>query len=297
MKKSLRQAIHLFPIHQRVLLYILLLKRKIGIKISATEERLLAKCSKLVSLIERGVQIQRLNDEKYELIIKVNEKKLKIRIREAGSDIKVFESVILNEEYKAAKNILVNNDKSTDLLILDVGANIGLTTLYFNAYLPNAAFVVVEPAKSNLTLLKENLLINDLHHVQIIENAIWINNEWLKIDNSFRDGENWSLSVQEAAHIDKCQRSEMVKGITLADLYRIKNMPIDLLKIDVEGAERYLFKDDEFISYIQKNVETIVIEIHDEFNVREFIMHRMSILGFDYKCDRDLTIFFKKKPS
>ncbi len=46
---------------------------------------------------------------------------------------------------------------------------------------------------------------------------------------------------------------------------------IDILKIDIEGAETELFLEYPIIDQILINTKVVIIEIHDEFNIREKI--------------------------
>jgi hypothetical protein len=65
---------------------------------------------------------------------------------------------------------------------------------------------------------------------------------------------------------------------------------IDLLKIDIEGAERYLFANDETAAQTLRNAKFIAIEIHDQFRIRPRIYNCLDKFGFDYFDDGELTI-------
>lgn len=54
---------------------------------------------------------------------------------------------------------------------------------------------------------------------------------------------------------------------------------VDVLKIDIEGAERFVFESLETIMFL-KFVKILIIEIHDEFNIRYFIYDQLRDNGF-----------------
>jgi hypothetical protein len=64
---------------------------------------------------------------------------------------------------------------------------------------------------------------------------------------------------------------------------------IDLLKIDIEGAEKDVFQDCAWI----KNVRVIAIELHDR--VRPGCQSTVESAAIDFRCDRqgDVTFFVK----
>jgi FkbM family methyltransferase len=195
MKKSLKQAINIFPYKHRIILIFELICRKFGSTIGKKGDLILARCEQYVQLIEKGVFIQRKTHGLLKMKYLVNEKEYSFFIREKSSDIRVFESVILLEEYKIAKEQLSRQDNGQNVII-DAGANIGFTTIYFHAFFENARFVLVEPDPDNCKMLKNNLLINNINNVSILQNALWINEDQLILDDSFRDGMEWSLSIQ-----------------------------------------------------------------------------------------------------
>ena len=74
----------------------------------------------------------------------------------------------------------------------------------------------------------------------------------------------------------------------MLDKYKIG--VVDLLKIDIEGAERFIFEDDALVAAFLGRTRFIVIEIHDEFNVRERICRCLAVNGFEYFDVGELTI-------
>jgi FkbM family methyltransferase len=294
MKKSLQKAIAVFPFIEQVQLFFFLFCRKVGFKTGGKATELSVECEQYVQLIEKGVSIKRENDNILQLQYSLNQRLCQFFIRRKGSDIKVFETVILQEEYKSSKDQLAfpNNHQPQ---IIDAGGNIGFTTIYLHAFFPAASFIVVEPDVDNYELLKKNIGANEIEKATLLQNALWVNEDELEIDDSFRDGQEWSLTVRSADGSAVEGKKKKVKGVTLSALQKHTDFhEIDLLKIDVEGAERFLFEDALFISTIEKHVKNLVIEIHDEYAIRPMIYDKMHTLGFVYREFGDVTLFFRK---
>jgi FkbM family methyltransferase len=75
-----------------------------------------------------------------------------IFVREGTSDFLVVRSLFEKEAYRAAKRMSLPPDAA----ILDLGANIGISVLYFSTFLPAARFLAVEPDAANCRLIERN---------------------------------------------------------------------------------------------------------------------------------------------
>lgn len=120
--------------------------------------------------------------------------------------------------------------------IIDLGAYIGDTVLYFKKLCPQALITAVEPLPQNIELLRKNVLENQLSRVEIIEAAV--GNRRGLIDFYLDENKNgwYTLAGIMKGGWGSQQQSKkiQVKSIRLDDLIKSK---IDLLKMDVEGAE------------------------------------------------------------
>lgn len=129
---------------------------------------------------------------------------------------------------------------------VDVGANIGLYTLLFAKLVaPGGRVFAFEPSPENARRLRVNLLLNEVAHVTVEETAVFSRGGTVTL-NLFEDrlGPWHSLGRPElpdpfaAGRTVAPTRSVDVPAVTL-DEYAERNRieRIDLLKIDVEGAE------------------------------------------------------------
>ena len=173
-----------------------------------------------------------------------------IWLRAGTSDISTFLMVLDGKEYDFAV------DRPS--VIIDAGANIGLASIWFASKFPEARILAIEPEKSNYELLVRN--VEPLHHVTPIHAALWTHRGTLAIDDPRREG-SWAFQTRELA--DLPHSAESVSCLSLADLISEYDLGwIDLLKVDIEGAEKEVFSSpSEWIG----SVGAIAIELHDRF--------------------------------
>ncbi len=115
---------------------------------------------------------------------------------------------------------------------VDVGANIGITTIWLARR--SKMVYAFEPEKNNLARLLTNLKVNNISNVRIVEKAVSNKNTKVPfyIFNSYG---HHSLSSK---HISKLKEIIYVDSITLSTFCEKEGIEeIDLLKIDVEGCE------------------------------------------------------------
>jgi len=168
-------------------------------------------------------------------------------LRPGTSDMGVFSEVLAARDYEFACWDIEPR------LIVDAGANIGMATLYFAHLNPQARIIAIEPEESNIELLRRNTA--GLERVSVKAAALWPYKTRLHFNDS--DAEKWAFSVKEAS-----PRSDGVAAVTIPEILAETGAErIDLLKIDIEGAEKELFSDgwEEWLPRIGR----IVIELHD----------------------------------
>jgi FkbM family methyltransferase len=210
-------------------------------------------------------------------------------IRKGTSDSYVFKQVFLDLEYLPLLQLLNNNNIQVNN-ILDCGANVGYTTTYLKKVYPNSSIYCIEPDKDNLTCIEKNVSLNNLKNVTIINKGIWGKEAFLKITKDFRDGQSWSLSLIEVDHEEDAD----VKATTITQLIdEYKLTEIDILKIDIEGAERFLFDNEKDAKAFLNITKCIAIEIHDEYDSREMIIKILIENGFKIKHSGELTLGYK----
>ena len=146
-------------------------------------------------------------------------------------------------------------------LIFDIGANIGDETLRFRCFHPVARIVAVEASSRNHALLRENF--SEDGNIDLVHGALWCSTSPVSLSS----GPNF-----EAYHVGGSrsepypgQSSQVVtQGYSVSDLLEkldLSGRRIDVFKIDVEGAEEFIFTkgDTRWLDL----VNVIVMEIPD----------------------------------
>ncbi|MGZ3420122.1 MAG: FkbM family methyltransferase [Polyangiales bacterium] len=170
-----------------------------------------------------------------------------ITLRVGTSDLPTFEQVFLERDYQVEFGF-------TPQIIVDGGANVGYATIYFANRYPNARIFAVEPDLSNFEILKKN--VAPYKNVTPIRAALWSRKTNLRISNP--DDHKWAIRVEECDGA----ADDTIPALTIDDLIELGGEGrIDLLKLDVEGAEREVFGAN-YETWLRK-VRAIVIELHD----------------------------------
>jgi len=137
--------------------------------------------------------------------------------------------------------------------ILDCGANLGLASLFFKRSYPAARITAFEADPQIAEMLASNLARNGAADVEIVGAAAWIADG----DVTFHaDGADSGAIASHA--LAAPGRALTVPAIRLADW--LARERIDLLKLDVEGAESAVLADCE---PALGNVGAILLEVHE----------------------------------
>ena len=167
---------------------------------------------RIVGYLNSGIRILSFIDSNFLIQYKINGVITKSFLRNKSSDFDAFRGVILWNEYSSVLGCNAYNVK----YIIDAGANIGFTSLYFNRHFPNANIIAIEPDNNNFISLKKNIEINQIHKIFATKRALWIDNDNLEISNDFADGREWSLQVKKVVN----SMNQKVEGITLNQIVK-----------------------------------------------------------------------------
>lgn len=161
-----------------------------------------------------------------------------------SSDLDVFRAVVLGDEYDFLKRL---HDVRT---VIDLGANIGLSSVVILSHFPESSLLAVEPEPANCELLRRNLSSYS-ERARVLQGAVWPSEGEVSLDYRAGDGREWATAVKEGSGVRAYSMQEL--------LAHFGEQPIDLLKIDIEGSEAPLFSADT--SWLAR-VRTLCIELH-----------------------------------
>ncbi|MBN1970391.1 MAG: FkbM family methyltransferase [Candidatus Delongbacteria bacterium] len=167
------------------------------------------------------------------------------------------------EEYRTIKNEIFNKDCyffKTDKkapLIFDIGAHIGLATIYFKSVYPNSIIYAFEPNPDLFKLLTLNIEQNHLNNVYCINSAISnkTGTSEFFIDSSNKQWLSTGSFYNNHCRDDQENNKILVKTLNLDSQI---NKEVDLLKIDAEGAENKILLNFTKFSLIKN----IILEYH-----------------------------------
>jgi FkbM family methyltransferase len=232
-------------------------------------------------------------------IKKTDFKQFKLFYKRPYEVLHTYKEIFENEIYRFSSD-------SKMPVIIDCGANIGLSAIYFKLLYPNATVAAFEPDNNNFELLKKNIELNNLKNVELHKKAVWIKDGNI----SFEANESEASSISE----DNADNTTLVECIKLA-LFLSQYKKIDFLKMDIEGAEDKVIHD---CSDVLSNIENMFIEYHGKTRETEKLIGMLSLFeekGFSvylknaadelkhpfvekqtpYKYDVQLNIFCYKK--
>jgi FkbM family methyltransferase len=232
-----------------------------------------------VNYLESNAEIE-VTDDYYNFKKTIGSQLIHFCLRRKSSDPYVYNQIIENEEYGFLTDFF--EDRSKEYIFLDIGANVGLTTLYMKAHFPHAKIYSLEPEPSNFERLKHHISLNSLMSVVAINKGLFTSDGVLYSNRTFRDKEHWSFRLDKIKQDPDAVELEVVSLDTILmdnDLDKI-----DFLKMDIEGGELALLQNEKFLQIISARVKVIMMEIHPEvidYSEAKQILRSRGFLVFD----------------
>lgn len=194
-----------------------------------------------------------------------------------------------DEFYELKKEIFGENCYYVELAsetprIIDAGAHIGLTTLYFKQLYPKAQIVAIEPQSDNFALLQKNVRENQLENVELIQAALAPKAGLITLQEPYGEGIWRSGTGIILGGWRGVQKTKAVK-VSAVGILELLDQPVDLLKLDVEGMEYELIRS---AKAKLRNVKHLIIEVHPRRDHRQAEIEKiLSELGFRFEVDID----------
>lgn len=195
---------------------------------------------------------------------------------------------VFNEEEYKIKGL---NPK----VIIDVGANIGDSTIYFAKKYPKAVIYAYEPAKSVFKILSKNLEQNNVGNVQTFQLGVGSKKGSVYFYENSKSGLS-SLYLK-----GDTQKRQKINLVTLSQVIKKhKITSCDLLKIDCEGGEFDILL--KLKRNIYSHVKNIVVEYHDKITdyqhdklVAVLRQNKFKVKIKQHKIENDIGIIYATK--
>ena len=191
--------------------------------------------------------------------------RLNIKFSDSASFLFMYNEIFEKQIY----NFKTNSDKP---FIIDCGANIGLSIIYFKQLYPAATILGFEPDPGAFEILTYNIKQLGFFDVEVMEKGLWDKETRLSFFAEGADGGRIALESDK----------ENLKHIYTVRLKDYLNKHVDFLKIDIEGAETTVLYD---CADSLRNVDRIFIEYHSFLDQKQELHKLLKVLletGFRY---------------
>ena len=183
---------------------------------------------------------------------------LKVSYRLNRGDLQALREVIFEEAYRPAQAPVAG-------VLLDLGANIGLTSLWLWKRFGFSKVIAIEPDDDNLAILRENFRLNGVPGT-VVKGLVG------------PGGSTALFAPNDHAILGRV--GTVGVAVDVVDLNRLlKDESVGLVKIDIEGAEQDLVSGN--LGWLD-NVQAIIAELHPGLIDGEFVVSRIVGAGFRY---------------
>lgn len=212
----------------------------------------------------------------------------------------IFKEIYVEQEYLRHGISINPGDR-----IFDVGANIGLFSLYVTQLQRDLSVYAFEPIPEIFEVLQQNINSHRLGNVQLFNYGLSSENNPHKVfcfypnlaaNSTSRPQEKSQQKQIMATKLSPAQtdylyqsRSVICQLRTLSSVIQAENIPvINLLKIDVEGEEYEVLKGIENQDW--SKIQQIVMEIHDQDDRLEQAVTLLLDKGFRVTAEKNTLI-------
>jgi FkbM family methyltransferase len=205
---------------------------------------------------------------------------MRLHFGDVPSFVWLFEEIIVRQPYAV--------DLPAAPQIIDCGANIGLSVVYFKQRFPDAIMLAFEPAPDNFDLLQRNVASNHLTDIACYEAALAIEPGTVTLHSEPGVQGSLHATVGHATARPWLSGTRDVEAVRLSGYIDGR---VDLLKLDVEGSEGAVLLDLESAGKLQM-VDRILIEYHHHLGSNALtlagVLSLLEANGFDYMIATDL---------
>ena len=179
---------------------------------------------------------------------------------DAASFLSAYKEIFLEQIYKfKADNMRPK--------ILDLGANIGLSVIFFKELYPDAEIVALEADPRIFSYLKNNINSQGYQNVELINKAVWYENSILNFVSEGADGGQVGFNISN-------HETLKVEAVDIAKL--LSRQQFDFVKMDIEGAEEFVLPRCEGLL---NSVQHLFIEYHSKVGQKQNLNEILNLLS------------------
>ncbi|HQW41754.1 MAG: FkbM family methyltransferase [Flavobacteriales bacterium] len=198
-------------------------------------------------------------------------------IQYAGFTIKVTDMLSVAwqiQEFFGEERMKFSADGPSPVIV-DCGANVGVSILYYKSRFPASKVICFEPDAAVRACLETNMEANGITDVNCRPEVVWVDDRGVLFGSEGADG----------GSVLRTAGAAVLPSVRLKDVLREVGS-IDLLKVDIEGAESEVLLDcgDEL-----KRVKYLYVEYHsfpDRPQTLGALLELLTTNGFRYYIHR-----------
>lgn len=204
-----------------------------------------------------------------------------VYLRPTTNDLHTFREIFLREEYSIKLPF-------TPKTIIDAGANIGFTTLFFHRVYPNTKIISLEPDGENFKLLQRNT--SGYAVIKPIQTALFN-----RVGEITLVDEGYGIRGFVAKENSNAKNGQVMPCTTMLTLITENNLAeIDILKMDIEGSELEVFehKPEKWLP----KVKCLIIELHDRMKpgCSKAVFQAISRHNFEFSIKGENLVFLNR---
>lgn len=177
-------------------------------------------------------------------ILEIQGSKMYVNVRDDNLAMrKTFQAYAINRVHEETTTNLFKKTVKNGDIVVDLGANIGYFTLLAAKLVGKEGRIYAfEPETKNYNYLSKNIRLNNYNNVLAIKKAVSDKNGKTKLYICEQDTGHHTINQYEGIknykpNIETKENFVEIETVTLDDFLEDKEKAVDIIKMDVEGAE------------------------------------------------------------
>lgn len=173
---------------------------------------------------------------------------------------RIYDDVFKKDYYSLST--IINNISTKKPFIIDCGANVGITTLYFKKFFPQAKMICFEPNPHAFEALTKNITLHNCSNITLVKAAVSNRKGQSKLYGDILNDNSDARSDSLLSTWGKKNTNNYIE-VNTVKLSSYIDSKVDLLKMNIEGAEQLVLEE---LNEKLKFVKQILVEVHESNN-------------------------------